>query len=102
MRNWPADRLQKIARRREHLVSRAAAQRAVIAGTFHEWQGPIGIVDRVLGVVRFLRAHPVLSAAAVIAALAFRGGGLVTTVGRGLAVLRLGQSVSAWLARSSD
>lgn len=100
--NWPEDRLIEIARRRERLIALAASQRAVIAGTFHEWRTPIGIVDRVLGVVRFLRAHPLLSAAAVIAAVAFRGGGLMTAVGRGLAVWRLWQSVSAWSARVSD
>ena len=100
--NWPGDRLIEIARRRERLIALAASQRAVIAGTFHEWQAPISIVDRVLGVVRFLRAHPILSAAAVIAAVAFRGGGLVTTVGRGVAVWRLCQSVFARSARASD
>jgi hypothetical protein len=100
--NWPDDRLTELARRRERLIARAASQRAVIAGTFHEWRTPIGIVDRVLGLVSFLRAHPILSAAAVIAAVAFRGGGLTTTVGRGLAVWRLWQSVSARSARAPD
>lgn len=100
--NWPEDRLIEIARRRERLIALAASQRAVIAGTFHEWRTPIGIVDRVLGVVRFLREHPLLSAAAIIAAVAFRGGGLMTAVGRGLAVWRLWQSVSTWSARGSD
>lgn len=100
--NRPGDRLIEIARRRERLIALAASQRAVIAGTFHEWRTPISIVDRALEVLRFLRAHPVLSAAAVIATVAFRGGGLVTMVGRGLAVWRLWQSVSAWSARTSD
>lgn len=100
--NWPGDRLIEIARRRQRLIALAASQRAVLAGTFHEWQTPIGIADRVLGVVRFLRAHPFLSAAAVLAAVTFRGGGMMAAVGRGLAVWRLWQSVAVRSARPSD
>lgn len=100
--NWPEDSLIEIARRRERLIARASAQRAAIAGTFHELEAPAAIADRALGVVRFLRLHPLVTAAAVAAAaLALREQGVLSLAGRVVAVWRLWRSVSVWSSRLS-
>jgi hypothetical protein len=101
--NWAADGMLEIARRRERLVARAGAQRAAIAGTFQELETPIAMGDRALEVVRFLRSHPVLAAAAVMAAtVVLRSRVAVSLAGRALAVWRLWRTVSAWSSRRSD
>jgi len=89
------DLLIDIARRKERLSARSQLQRAAIAGSFHELRAPIGIIDRVLGVARFLRAHPVLVAAAVAAAFVFRGRGLSGLAARAFSAWRLWRTVSA-------
>ena len=100
--SWPSDRLSEIAHRREQLSARAAAQRAAIAGTFHEWRKPLGAADRVSRVVSYLRAHPLLYAAAVAALVAFPRGRLVALAGRGIAVWRLWQTVAGFLAERQN
>jgi hypothetical protein len=100
--NRSEDSLIAIARRRERLVARAGAHRAAIAGTFFELQEPAAIADRALGVARFLRAHPLLTAAGVaVAAVALRRPGVLTLAGRALAVWRLWRTISVRLSRRS-
>lgn len=100
--SWPSERIEEIARRRELLRARSAAQRAAIAGTLQEWRKPLGFADRVSRVVGLLRAHPLLLIAAVAALAATPRGRLVSLVGRGIAVWRLGQTVAALLAERRD
>jgi YqjK-like protein len=100
--SWPSERLEELARRKELLTARAAAQRAAISRTLHEWRRPLGVADRVSRVVSFLRAHPLLSAAAVAALVAFPRGTLVSLTGRGIAVWRLWQTVAGFLAERHD
>lgn len=92
------ERLIELARRKERLIARAAAQRAAIAGTFREWRTPIVVADRALAVARFFRSHPVLLAAAVAAAVALRGRTLVGLAGRGFAAWRVWRTLSTWSA----
>ena len=100
--NRSEDSLIEIARRRERLIARAGAQRAAIAGTYHELEAPAAIADRALGVARFLRAHPLLTAAgAAVAAVALRRPGVLLLAGRALAVWRLWRTVSVWSSRRS-
>ncbi len=100
--SWPSDRLKELAHRREQLSSRAAAQRAAIAGTFHEWRKPLGAADRVSRVARSLRAHPLLFSAAVAALVALPAGRLASLVARGLTVWRLWQTIAGSLAGPQD
>jgi len=100
--SWPSERLQEIARRRELLRARSAAQRAAIAGTLQEWRKPLGIADRVSRVVGLLRAHPLLFFVAVAALAATPRGKLVSLVGRGIVVWRLWQTVAGLLAERQD
>jgi hypothetical protein len=102
--NWPEDRLIEIARRREELIARAGAQRASVAGIFDELEAPAAIADRALGVVRFLRLHPVSTAVAVAAAavvLRRQGQEVLSLAGRAVAVWRLWRTVSEWSSRLS-
>ncbi len=100
--NRSEESLIAIARRRERLIARAGAQRAAIAGTFHELEEPAAIADRALGVVRFLRSHPLLTAAAVaVAAVALRRPGVLSLAGRALAAWRLWRTISARSSRPS-
>lgn len=93
------ERLIELARRKERLIARAAAQRAAVAATFREWRTPITVADRALAVVRFFRSHPFLLAATVAAAAALRGRTLVGLAGRGYTAWRIWRTVSAWSTR---
>jgi hypothetical protein len=89
------EQLIDIARRKERLSARAQAQRGAIAASFGELDRPIGVADRVLEVARFLRAHPVLVAAAAAALFVLRGRGLVGLAGRAFSAWRLWRTLSA-------
>jgi hypothetical protein len=89
------DLLIDIARRKERLAARSQFQRAAIAANFRELHGPIDVADRALGVARFLRAHPVLVAAAVAAVFVFRGRGVAGLAGRAYSAWRLWRTVTA-------
>ena len=93
------ERLIELARLKERLIARAAAQRAAVAATIREWRVPITVADQAFGIVRFFRSHPVLLAAAVAAVAVLRGRTLVGLAGRGLAAWRLWRMVSTWSAR---
>jgi hypothetical protein len=93
------DELIEIARRKERLIARTAAQRAAIGESFLQLQGPIGVVDRGLEIARFLRGHPLLVAAVVAAVVAFRRRGVVSLVGSLLTAWRLWKSMSVWSSR---
>jgi len=96
--NRSGDSQIEIARRRERLIARAGAHRAAIAGTFYELQEPAAIADHALRVVRFLRAHPLLTAAGVaVAVVALRRPGVLSLAGRALAIWRLWRTVSVYL-----
>lgn len=98
--NWPEDSLLEIARRRARLLARASAQRAAIAGAVHELEAPAAIADRALSVARFMRLHPVVSAAAAAtAALALQRPGVLSFAGRALAVWRLWRTVASVSSR---
>lgn len=93
------DQLIEIARRKERLIARTAAQRAEVGESFLQLRGPIGIVDRGLEIACFLRGHPLLVAAVVVAVVAFRRRGVVSFVGSLLTAWRLWKSVSVWPSR---
>lgn len=90
-----------IARRKERLSARAQTERQAIAGNVMALREPIGVVDRAIGVARFLRAHPVFVAVAVAGLVAFRGRGLTSLAGRAFSAWRLWRMVSAWSAARS-
>jgi hypothetical protein len=58
--------LVAIEARRARLLERAARERAQVALTLQSWAQPLGLVDRCLGVVRYVIARPPLVAGAAI------------------------------------
>lgn len=96
-----AERLIELARRKERLAARAAAQRAEMAAAFRRWQAPIAVADRVLAVTRFLREHPLLLAAAAAAAVLLGRRRLLGLAGRGFAAWRLLRALRGWAAKLS-
>jgi len=93
------DRLIEIVRRKERLIARAGAQRAAIGESFRQLRRPIGVVDRGMEAVRFLKAHPLLVASAVALLSVIRRRSLVSLTGSLLTAWRLWPVVSAWSAR---
>jgi hypothetical protein len=57
--------LAAVVRRRQALVSRAAAQRAELAVLAERWHGPLSVADGAYRLGQALRRHPAISALAV-------------------------------------
>jgi hypothetical protein len=93
------DDLNEIARRKERLIARCEAQRGIIAEVFRDLRQPIAVVDRALSVAGFLRAHPVVVAAAVAGLIVFRRRSFLGLLTRGLAAWRMWRAVAPWLDR---
>ena len=91
--------LIELARRKERLIARAAAQRRVIADAYHRWQKPAAMVDRGVAVVRFLKAHPLLLAVGAVVAAAAGRRNLLRLAGRGWVAWRAGRGLVAWARR---
>jgi hypothetical protein len=58
-------KLAAVVRRRQALVSRAAAQRAELADLAERWHGPLAVADGAYRLGQALRRHPAISALAV-------------------------------------
>lgn len=88
--------LADIARRKERLIALAGLQRTVLASCIHELRGPIGVADRGLEIVRFLRSRPLVFGAVLAAgaALLGRSRGFFGLAGRALALWRVWRSLS--------
>jgi hypothetical protein len=52
-------KLRNLAERRESLVAEAAAQRLLIAQNIETWRTPLGLADRGLAAVSYIKSHPV-------------------------------------------
>ena len=87
----------EIARRRERLIARCAAQRDDIAGALRALRGPIAIADRICSAALYLRAHPALVIAAVAGLAVLGRRNLLSVATRGLAVWRVWRLASAWV-----
>jgi hypothetical protein len=86
----------EIARRKERLIARCAAQRESLAVAVRELRQPIAVLDRAWSAALFLRAHPVLVGAAVAAAVALRRRNLFALAMRGFALWRMWRRISSW------
>ena len=92
--------LTELARRKEQLIARAEQQRRVISVSCLQLQKPLTMVDRGIVAVRYLRAHPLLLAAGVLAAAAIGRRNLLGWTGRGLFIWRALRSAQLWLRKS--
>ena len=59
------ERLAAIEAKRARLIERAARERADVAQALQSLTGPLGFIDRCLGVARYVIARPPLIAGAV-------------------------------------
>ena len=82
------DRLLEILREREHLLARCDAQRVELATIARQSAGAIKIVDRVVGVIRCFRSHPMLLGVAVAALVVIQRRSLWRWVRRGFVLWR--------------
>ena len=89
-----------LAARRERLLERCARQREDLANAVADLQRPIAVVDRVLGGIRFLRAHPLVLLAGVATVTALRRRDLVALAVRAAAAWRAWHVISEWIDRT--
>ncbi|MSP86934.1 MAG: hypothetical protein EXR38_01350 [Methylotenera sp.] len=54
--------LLRLAKRREHLVEKAEAQRLALAQNVEVWSKPLTMADQGLNVLRYIRNHPIMIA----------------------------------------
>jgi hypothetical protein len=90
------DSLVDIARRRERLIARAALQRDTVAVACRTLERPAALIDRGVGAVMYLKAHPLLLAAGVLAVTLLGRRNLAAWAGRGWVLWRAWRSFSAW------
>lgn len=93
------ENLIELARRKERLIARTAAQRTAVAAAYQRWQKPASMLDRGIAVARFLKAHPLLLAIGVAAAAAVGRRNLLHWIGRGWVAWRAGRTLGAWVSR---
>lgn len=89
----------ELARRKERLIARTAAQRTVITAAYHRWHKPASVLDRGVAAARFLKAHPLLLAIGVAAAAAMGRRNLLYWIGRGWVAWRAARTLNAWVSR---
>jgi len=77
-----SQRLEDIQRRKQLLISRAAAQRSELAYLALTVNSPLRFIDDVLAVIRAFRIHPVLAGVALSSILATPRNRLLFWVGR--------------------
>ncbi len=65
-------KLIELAERRATLVARAKIQRADLSRVLASWGSPLGVIDRGMAAVHYLKRYPVIVAAVVSAAVIFR------------------------------
>ncbi len=84
---------------REQLVAEAARQRAGLAQKYSSLQGPANTVARGLGVVSWLRRHPLVvgAAAAVLVVVVVQPGRALRLAGRGVLLWRSLHAIRGFL-----
>lgn len=73
---------------REHLVAEAARQRGAIALEYSRLQGPANAAARGLGVVSWLRRHPLVVGAAAVVLVVVQPRRALRLAGRGVLLWR--------------
>lgn len=85
--------LQRLAERRNRLVTLAATQRMVLARQTVPWQPRLALADRGIAAVRYVRRHPALLAGAGLLAAVLRPRLSSVWLQRGLMVWQLARSL---------
>jgi hypothetical protein len=80
-------RLAEIASNRQRLLEEIESQREEMAAIAQLWEKPLALADAAVGVLRFLRKHPVWVSAGVAMLLAGRGQGVFDLARKGWRLL---------------
>ena len=85
--------LHELAARREQLVARAAAQRAVLVQCIAPWPPRLAWVDRGIAAVRYVRRYPVALAALGLLVAALRPHRAAGWLQRGFVLWQVGSTL---------
>lgn len=69
-------RLAEITSNRQRLLEKIESQRMEVATIARRWENPLALVDVGVGVLRFLRNHPILASGGAAALLTWRRKGI--------------------------
>lgn len=93
-------RMLEVMQRRGELLAKISAQREWVAATAERWEIPLQAADKGIAVMRFLRANPLLVAAAA-GVLLIRRRGVVGALSSGWRLWRWYRQATAFTARVS-
>jgi len=82
-------KLIRLAERRERLVTRAAEQRVALAQNIEPYRIPLGLADRGINALRYIKSHPEWIVGVVVLLAALRPGRAGKWLGRGWVTWRL-------------
>lgn len=85
--------LQRLAERRNRLVTQAATQRMVLARQMTPWRPRFALADRGIAAVRYARRHPALLAGLGLLATALRSRFSSVWLQRGLVLWQIARSL---------
>lgn len=94
--------LIELARRKERLIARGEQQRIAISVACLQWQKPLSVADRGIAIVSYLKAHPLVLAAGVVATAVVGRRNLLRWAGRGLFVWRAWRSAGVWMRNAGS
>jgi len=81
--------LIKVLQERERLLAQVGQQRAAIASSVAGLATPIALVDRIAGIGRYLRTHPVVVGGLVAAVVAMRTRSVLGVLTKGVGLWRI-------------
>ncbi len=87
------NKLNELAARREQLVARAAAQRAVLSQTAESWQPRLVWIDRGIAALRYVQRYPAALAGVGLVVAALRPLRAAGWVQRGFILWQIGRSL---------
>jgi hypothetical protein len=93
--NYTSRRVE-IAQHKERLLGRIEQQREVISAACRVWEVPVGIIDRGIGAIVYVKSHPLLLALGVVAMAALGRRNFMGWLSRGWVLLRGWRAFSAW------
>jgi hypothetical protein len=77
------NKMTQVVQRREHLVAKAAAQRAALGRAIEPWRTPLALTDQGLRALTYVRRHPQWLVGGILLLAVLRPRGLGKWLGRG-------------------
>ncbi len=85
--------LIKILQERERILARVGQQRVGIASSIAALSAPLSLVDRAIGIARYMRAHPAAVGIVVAILVALRTRSVLGMLARGIGIWRVFRQV---------